>query len=627
MSGQHDAIGAFEHEISEVMGRVGSLGQHNGSGVYTPIDLFRYSSVGVRQLVYGPGYFSINGQTLLTEYNDPNDGADAVDWIPGLQGDSYGGNTTGVASLVGATDLEEMNVLGYDVAFAGTVSSGVTFTVSAGQTDTGLIVLSGGTLNVLSGGVVIDTLDSGGTENISSGGAASGTAVFSGGKETVFFSGTATATTVNNGGFQVLVGGGVTSTTSINIGGTMVMLSGAFNHAFDNGAIVFTGNGRHLSGVGGAGAVIVSNGTLALSLASSSTFTGNFVISGGATLELTSAGAAAGRPVDFAGTSTILRIDGTAMPSDVISGFAPNETIDLAGVSYDSGGSATPLSANVLQLVENSQTFDLNLDPAQSFTGQRFLLSADGGSGTDIVVTSPVVSSGQVLSVSSGRTGSGILVQGGGTLNVLSGSTESGATVSSGGTIDVLDGGTLAGSVANDGTVNYDIAGSATFSGTLTGAGTLVVSGGGHLDVLSAYSGAAQIDDTASTLEFSSTYVGVATFSGAPTGPGGTLKLDAPSTGPITVVNSNDTVIAQPGGNNWINAAASYTLPANIDALFLYAGAQGTGNSDASGDALYGLDANNTQTLTGNSPNDTFVVYNTAVRLTAKCVEERADLT
>ena len=85
-----------------------------------------------------------------------------------------------------------------------------------------------------------------------------------------------------------------------------------------------------------------------------------------------------------------------------------------------------------------------------------------------------------------------------------------------------------------------------------------------------------------------------------------------PSTGPITVVNTNDTVIAQPGGNNWINAVVSYTLPANIDALFLYAGAQGTGNSDASGDALYALDAGNAQTLTGNSPNDTFVVDNSS---------------
>ncbi len=1250
VSGEVDAIGAFEHEITEVMGRVGALGQHDGTNVYTPIDLFRYASAGVRQLVYGPGYFSIDGQTLLTPYNDPSSGGDAVDWYPALVGDSFGDGYSGVASLAGATDLEEMNVLGYDVAFAGTVSSGVTFTVSAGQTDTGLIVLSGGTVNVLSGGVIINALDRGGTVNVSSGAAASGTAVFNGGSQNLFSGGTAITTAIDNGGVQ-LVAGGVASETAINIGGTMVLSTGATHASLTDGTFVFAGS-HSVPAIAGSGAVVASGGTLTLSLtASGNAFTGDFVIAGGGTLELSSAGAAANVPIDFAGAGAVLRVDGTAMPNDVIGGFASGEAIDLSSVSYSSSGSATLLSGNVLQVVEHGQTFHLNLDPAQDFIGQQFLLSSDGHSGTDIAVTSPVVGNGESLTVSSGQTSNGVVVLSGGQLTVLSGGTAnatadsggtdyvyagglasgtvvssggfeeigfytsgfqilggtatgatvsdggfqevwssgtasgttvssggaafiytgglavgaiidggdlivssggaasgtklddgsefvysgavtsgtvvgsngieelgffasgvedlggtavgtiissggtefvdsggtassatvesggstfvlaggsaigvtilgggavtvssggtlellggntmsgvtveaggtleigpgntlsgyvvtsgvslviasggtavnttvasggvasvlsggadrgttvrgsgaeefafsggvasgttvssgglqqvgfvasgstdlggtavgtivssggvqnvwssgvasativtgsgaqmdvlagglaigaavdsgaqlhissgttsgtrvnsgsefvlsggvasgtivssgsfqevgyfnssfqfiggtavgtivssggiqnvwssgeasrtvissggsefifagglasgaavdggglvvssggtakgttvssggtesiftsgiasgtvvgsggnesvgvytsgfqllggttigttvssggfekvwsggtasgtvissggsefifagglasgaavdggglvvssggtaggttvssggaesiftsgiasgtvvgsggnesvgvytsgfqllggttigttvssggfekvwsggtaSGTVVSSGGTVDVFDGGTLAGSVANDGTVNYDITGSATFSGALTGAGTLVVSGGGHLDVVSAYAGTAQIDD-ASTLEFTSTYVGVATFSGAPTGPGGTLKFDVPSTGPINVVNPNDTVIAQPGGNNWINAAVSYTLPANIDALFLYAGAQGTGNSDASGDALYALDAGNAQTLTGNSPNDTFVVYNSS---------------
>jgi len=207
--------------------------------------------------------------------------------------------------------------------------------------------------------------------------------------------------------------------------------------------------------------------------------------------------------------------------------------------------------------------------------------------------------------------GNGATITSGGDQIVESGGTLSGATVSSNGTVDVLDGGALRGNVANDGTVNFDIAGSATLSGTLTGGGTLVVSGGGHLDAGSAYTGAAQIDD-ASTLEFTSTYVGAATFSGSPGGPGGTLKFDAGSTGPINVVNSQDTVIAQPGSNNWINSTVSYTLPANVNTLFLYAGSEGTGNNDSVGDALYALNSGNTQTLTGNSANDTFVVYNSS---------------
>jgi Ca2+-binding RTX toxin-like protein len=98
------------------------------------------------------------------------------------------------------------------------------------------------------------------------------------------------------------------------------------------------------------------------------------------------------------------------------------------------------------------------------------------------------------------------------------------------------------------------------------------------------------------------------TFSGSSTGPGGTLKLDAGSVGPITVVNPNDTVIAQPGNSSWIVATVNYTLPANIDTLEEY-GAVGTGNTDAAGDALYALNPSIAQTLVGNTANDTFVVY------------------
>jgi hypothetical protein len=96
-------------------------------------------------------------------------------------------------------------------------------------------------------------------------------------------------------------------------------------------------------------------------------------------------------------------------------------------------------------------------------------------------------------------------------------------------------------------------------------------------------------------LEFDSTYAGVATFSGSSTGPGGTLKFDAGSTGPITVVNSNDAVIAQPGqhqldqrggqssSTDTVYAAANFTLPTNVDTLSLErsSATHGTGNNDA----------------------------------------------
>ena len=223
---------------------------------------------------------------------------------------------------------------------------------------------------------------------------------------------------------------------------------------------------------------------------------------------------------------------------------------------------------------------------------------------------SVTISSGSVLDVLGG-TAANVTVSNGGTLMVSSGGTASRVMVMSGGIVEVFDSGSLIGSIVDNGTLAFDITSGLGFSGTVTGNGLLVVSGGGDLKVTLPHSGAVQVDDT-STLGFDNTYVGVATFSGSSTGPGGTLNLNAPSTGPITVVNPNDTVVAQPGGNNWINAAVSYTLPANIDTLFLFAGAQGTGNSDAAGDALYALDTSHTQTLTGNSTNDAFVVYNSS---------------
>ena len=128
--GQFDAIGVLEHEFTEVMGRTGALGVYDGAGIYTLLDLFRYTTNSqgavVRQLAPGAGSFSVDGQTLLTQYNNPVSGGDATDWVTSLQGDSFGDANPGVAGLVTATDLREMNVLGYNLSAAATsvVSSG-----------------------------------------------------------------------------------------------------------------------------------------------------------------------------------------------------------------------------------------------------------------------------------------------------------------------------------------------------------------------------------------------------------------------------------------------------------------------------------------------------------------------
>ena len=57
----------------------------------------------------------MGAKTLLTQFNDPTKGGDVADWVTSLQGDSFGDNYSGTASLVTQTDLTLLDVLGYNI--------------------------------------------------------------------------------------------------------------------------------------------------------------------------------------------------------------------------------------------------------------------------------------------------------------------------------------------------------------------------------------------------------------------------------------------------------------------------------------------------------------------------------
>jgi autotransporter-associated beta strand protein len=148
----------------------------------------------------------------------------------------------------------------------------------------------------------------------------------------------------------------------------------------DSGSINFnlSGSDAFSGTLAGSGSLnIEGGGTLVMS--GGDAFTGTNTINGG-TLELTSASAAGTGPIIFAsngdGSPQTLQIDGSTMPANVISGFVGGDTIDLASVSFVSGGSASIRSGNVLQVVESGQTYDLNFDPTQNFSGGQFNLSS-----------------------------------------------------------------------------------------------------------------------------------------------------------------------------------------------------------------------------------------------------------
>jgi FG-GAP-like repeat len=116
-AGTYDFNGTFLHEVTEVMGRdlfVGSDGI--GSNAYTPLDLFHYSSPGVRTFSgTTTGYFSLDGGTTNLDYFNTNPSGDFGDWASSAGHDSFlAFSSSGVVNAVTAADLREMNVLGYN---------------------------------------------------------------------------------------------------------------------------------------------------------------------------------------------------------------------------------------------------------------------------------------------------------------------------------------------------------------------------------------------------------------------------------------------------------------------------------------------------------------------------------
>ena len=617
-------------------------------------DVTSVTSGGIQQVDLG-GLAS--GTLISAGGSDTVFGSDSAAIVDGTLTVSSGGTTTG--STISSGGVE--NVLSSAHVGSSFISSGGIENVSAGGTagramvDSGgvlnvfgltnsailesggtqnvfasatisLTVFSGGTQNVLSGAIVSGAVIVNGAQNVSSGGTTSATKISSGATEFVSANGTATNTTVSSGGRIVLFGGATANGLTVNSGGTEEAGAG-----YTVGAIVFGGGATLVVDAGAFEIGTVISG--ATDIVSAGGNTSNTTISSGGVefesgkgrgltifnggIENVLAGGRVGSSVISSGGTENVSAGGTVGKPTVGSGGIQNVWGNTNRATVNGGTQNIFAGASTTATIVNGGT--------QGHAGRIVEIGTVVNGGTQTVsaggtASGTTISNGTLFVLNSGTvsgvniSSSGVAnVSGGGTVDVLSDNSVFGVEVGGGGTVNVFGGGTLLGNVANDGTLNYDITGSATFSGTLTGAGTLAVSGGGALKVLSAYTGAAQIDDASTYLKFASTYVGVASFSGLlPPVPAARLKLDVPSTGPINVVNPSDTVIAQPGSDSWINAIVGYTLPANIDTLFLYAGAQGAGNSDAAGDALYALDAGNTQTLTGNSPNDTFVVYNSS---------------
>jgi hypothetical protein len=135
------------------------------------------------------------------------------------------------------------------------------------------------------------------------------------------------------------------------------------------------------------------------------------------------------------GAGGVLSLSDTADMAGTIYGFSPPDTIDLADLPIDSiNGTASIQSGNVLQILENGVTYNLQLDPAQTFlTDENFALTSDAGTGSEVTVTEDPVTDYE--RVGEGQIVDGAVVANGGTVEVTGGGTFNRGTIDAGGTV------------------------------------------------------------------------------------------------------------------------------------------------------------------------------------------------
>jgi len=181
----------------------------------------------------------------------------------------------------------------------------------------------------------------------------------------------------------------VSGTLTLGNGGASGSVAGDIA---DNGTLEFHLGSTTIEGgvISGSGS-LVQDGPGTTVLTRTNSYSGGTFIGGG-TLELQRSDSAGTGAITFlSGAAATLRIDGTTMPSNLIDGFTPIDTFDLANVAFASGATATVSAANVLHISENGSTYSLQLNPAENFSTASFFVGSDGNGGSFIGELPPAV--------------------------------------------------------------------------------------------------------------------------------------------------------------------------------------------------------------------------------------------
>jgi len=499
-------------------------------------------------------------------------------------------NVAGVANNTTVESGGNQSVFSGGIA-SGTVLDGGEQVVLANGLAIGTVIASGGDAQILGGTGSSTVVGSGAVLDIGQAGArAVATTIKDGGKVYVQPGGTASSTTIESGGVQTVDYGGVSLGTTVQTGGLEYVSSGGFGDpsGVASGTIL-SGGKQDVYGV--AVGTVIDKGGLEV-IEAGATISGATINSG--TLQLENQDPTGTGAITFVGVGGTLQIDGTA-PVTVISGFSSGDTIDIVGEKFDSAGTAALLSGNLLQIVENGATYDLQFDKSQNLPTDYFTIASDASGGTLVTaiktwqggggdnnwttssnwsggavpvatdhvfvgsaqnislfgqqnaysldVTNPNATlsfDGGTLTLSGALHTSGLIRLVSGTNSIIA---PLGVTIDSGG--EVFGGtGTITGNVEND-SVGYlggggVEAGYLHITGSLTGSGLASVSGEGELELGGPSSG---------NVQFSTQ------------GYGGILKLDNPVyTGTITGVTSGNAFGSSFHSNSFVPVADTIDL-------------------------------------------------------------------
>jgi Carboxypeptidase regulatory-like domain len=119
VAGKYDYIGVALHEFTEIMGRIGLMGEDLGAGSpsYMIMDLFHFTAANTRGLSSGPGRsFSVNNGTNLLKSFNGIAGGDLQDWASGSNDAFNAFSSSGIKNDLTAVDVRVMDAIGYNLS-------------------------------------------------------------------------------------------------------------------------------------------------------------------------------------------------------------------------------------------------------------------------------------------------------------------------------------------------------------------------------------------------------------------------------------------------------------------------------------------------------------------------------